>query len=264
MSTSKILTLQDFAEKKVNMHTHTARCHHATGEDREYVEKAIEAGFDVLGFSDHTPYLFDNGYVSKKVRMTMEELDGYVYSVEKLKKEYQNDIEIHCGLEVEFFPKLFDKTMAIIDQYPLEYMILGQHYFDNEVGNIHVRLPWNEEKDIKLYVDRVFEALETERFLYVAHPDVMVFQGELAIYRKYMTKLAQELKRRNMPVEVNVNALGKGKNYPNPEFVKLAAEIGCHFIIGVDAHKPDDLVDYENYEKCMELAKRFGGEILCR
>ena len=41
-----------------NYHTHTARCNHASGTDREYVEKAIEAGYKTLGISDHAPYLF--------------------------------------------------------------------------------------------------------------------------------------------------------------------------------------------------------------
>ena len=30
-----------------NYHTHTARCHHATGEDKAYVEAAIQNGFQV-------------------------------------------------------------------------------------------------------------------------------------------------------------------------------------------------------------------------
>ena len=33
-----------------NYHTHTKRCQHAVGEDREYVEAAIAAGIQVLGF----------------------------------------------------------------------------------------------------------------------------------------------------------------------------------------------------------------------
>ena len=37
-----------------NFHTHTARCNHATGTDREYVEAAIRAGVKSLGFSDRT------------------------------------------------------------------------------------------------------------------------------------------------------------------------------------------------------------------
>jgi histidinol-phosphatase (PHP family) len=43
---------------KINYHTHTTRCHHAAGTEREYVEAAIANGIKVLGFADHTPYPF--------------------------------------------------------------------------------------------------------------------------------------------------------------------------------------------------------------
>ena len=33
-----------------NFHTHTYRCHHAKGSDREYVEAAIKAGYTEIGF----------------------------------------------------------------------------------------------------------------------------------------------------------------------------------------------------------------------
>ena len=48
-----------------NYHTHTYRCHHAFGTEREYIEKAIEAGFTVLGFSDHTPQFYRTDYYNK-------------------------------------------------------------------------------------------------------------------------------------------------------------------------------------------------------
>ena len=38
-----------------NYHTHTTRCNHAAGTDREYVEYAIRSGIKILGFADHTP-----------------------------------------------------------------------------------------------------------------------------------------------------------------------------------------------------------------
>ena len=38
-----------------NYHTHTWRCLHASGTERQYVERAIEGGLAVLGFSDHAP-----------------------------------------------------------------------------------------------------------------------------------------------------------------------------------------------------------------
>ena len=96
------IQISDFKGKMINMHTHTARCQHAKGEDREYVEKAIEAGFEVLGMSDHVPYAFEEGYISP-IRMRWDELDGYVDSVLSLKKEYEKDIEIYCGFETGLF-----------------------------------------------------------------------------------------------------------------------------------------------------------------
>ena len=48
-----------------NYHTHTKRCNHALGEDREYVEAAIKAGLKVLGFSDHCPFVFEDGHISQ-------------------------------------------------------------------------------------------------------------------------------------------------------------------------------------------------------
>ena len=45
----------------INYHTHTYRCGHAVGNEREYVEKAIELGFSELGFSEHAPMPFPEG-----------------------------------------------------------------------------------------------------------------------------------------------------------------------------------------------------------
>ncbi len=42
-----------------NLHTHTFRCNHATGEDKAYVEYAIQSSVKVLGFSDHCPQFLE-------------------------------------------------------------------------------------------------------------------------------------------------------------------------------------------------------------
>ena len=63
-----------------NYHTHTRRCGHAVGEDREYVEYAIERGLKVLGFSDHVPMPFPDGHESR-FRVPLGQLEDYVRSV---------------------------------------------------------------------------------------------------------------------------------------------------------------------------------------
>ena len=66
---------------KHNYHTHTFRCNHASGSDREYVETAIQNGMKTLGFSDHAPYLFPfNDYYSF-YRMKVDEIEEYAQSV---------------------------------------------------------------------------------------------------------------------------------------------------------------------------------------
>ena len=86
-----------------NYHTHTARCLHAAGAEREYVERALQGGCRVLGFSDHTPYPFPAPYVSG-FRMRMDQLEGYVRTVLDLRAAYRGEIEIRLGLEVEYYP----------------------------------------------------------------------------------------------------------------------------------------------------------------
>ena len=71
-----------------NYHTHTYRCQHASGSDREYVEAAIETGLKVLGFSDHCPWVYQDKEFVSKIRMTPAQVDGYFSSLEGLKKEY--------------------------------------------------------------------------------------------------------------------------------------------------------------------------------
>ena len=66
-----------------NYHTHTYRCGHASGTDEEYVLAAIEAGFKVLGFSDHGPY---SEYFHQNCHMHWEEIDDYISSVKSLKE----------------------------------------------------------------------------------------------------------------------------------------------------------------------------------
>jgi histidinol-phosphatase (PHP family) len=63
---------------KHNYHTHTTRCNHAEGEDREYIENAIKGGMETLGFSDHAPYLFPNTDYYSAFRMQIEELEELI------------------------------------------------------------------------------------------------------------------------------------------------------------------------------------------
>ena len=87
-------------QQNFNYHTHTWRCGHAKGTDEQYVQAAIDAGFKVLGFSDHGPYR-NRSFLDS--RMDFSQVDEYYQSCNQLKEKYKNQIDIKIGFELEYF-----------------------------------------------------------------------------------------------------------------------------------------------------------------
>ena len=224
---------------KVNYHTHTTRCHHATGADREYVEAAIRAGLSVLGFSDHSPYYFPNGYYSGH-RMFPTDIEGYITSLLSMKKEYEKDITIFIGFEAEYYPKYFDKTLELLSPYPYDYLILGQHFAQNEIGEQDVFHGGGEEM-LARYVDVCIEGIGRGVFFYLAHPDVFHFVGDAASYERQMRRLCLAALEKHIPLEINLLGIRAKRNYPNELFWKIAGETGNEVIFGCDSHDPESL-----------------------
>ncbi len=240
-----------------NYHTHTWRCRHADGTEREYVEKAIEAGLKILGFSDHTPQVYPGGYVCP-VKMLPEELEGYVDTILDLKREYRDDIEIHLGLEVEYLYTLWEPLLRLLEPYPIEYMILGQHYLGDGID-----VPYTGERTadagyLRQYCRQTREALETGRFLYFAHPDVVWFIGSDDIYEEEMTNLCRFCREIDMPLEINLLGVREDRNYPRERFWKIAAREGNSVIYGLDAHHAEHVKSPEVVAKADRFLERCG------
>ena len=238
-----------------NYHAHTYRCRHASGTQREYVEEAIRAGFKVFGFSDHTPYPFNNGYESG-FRMSPAELEGYVRETLDLRDEYKDDIEIHVGLEAEYYPKHFEDLLRLCEQYPVEYLLLGQHFLGNEYDGVHSAGRNTDETVLKAFCDQMGEALDTGKFLYVAHPDMFRFQGDEALYEKYMHGFCRKMKACGVPGEINFLGLLEDRHYPNPKFWRIAGEEGLDVVFGLDAHAKDRI----DLPQCEEKARKIVAE----
>ena len=83
-----------------NYHTHTWRCRHADNNERAYNDNAVRAGFQVLGFSDHAPYLFPDGYYST-FRMYPDQAADYANTLVALREQYADQIQIKIGYEME-------------------------------------------------------------------------------------------------------------------------------------------------------------------
>ena len=239
-----------------NLHTHTTRCRHAVGADREYVEAAIRGGYRVLGFSDHAPMPFPDGRQSN-YRVRLEECDDYVASVLALREEFRDNIEIHLGFEVEYYPAVFPCFLDFVSQYPYEYLILGQHFFPEETDHAS-GVPTDDPAALQLYLDTVLEGLETGRFLYLAHPDMIRFTGDDAAYAARVLPFLRRVKALGIPVEINRLGFADRRHYPCERFWALAGQVGNKAIVGVDAHAPAHLLDFPAIDGCLDMAARHG------
>ena len=184
-----------------NLHTHTYRCHHAKGTDEEYVIKAIENGYDLIGFSDHAPYLFPNGYVSS-FRMLPSDAQNHADSIKELREKYKGKIDIKLGFELEYYPRLIDREIEFLKSLDYDYLILGQHYVDNEYEDyaIYSDSPTKSPAVLDKYISQVILGAKSGLFTYIAQPDLINFKGDNKLYIQKMTYMANELKKLDIPL----------------------------------------------------------------
>ena len=240
-----------------NYHTHTVRCNHAEGTEREYIEQALRRNIRILGFSDHSPQVYD-GYVSG-FRMRPEQLEDYVATLRKLRSEYADRIEILIGLEAEYYPRYFSRLMALIRPYHLDYLILGQHFTGNESdGEPPCPKPTDDEKMLERYVRQTIEGMETGTFSCLAHPDLCNFTGDQRIYRRWYEKLCVRAKELGIPLEMNMLGYATGRHYPTASFFRIAQEVGNEVILGCDAHNPGRVADPAEIERCLCFLRECG------
>ena len=246
---------------KMNLHTHTWRCEHALKWEEDYVKTAIEEGFDILGFADHTPHFFPGDYYST-FRMRPELLPGYCNTVRSLSKRYASQIQIPLGLEVEFYPSLLPKLLPLIRDQGVEYMLLGQHFVGDEIGEHYCGRRTDDLSILKRYVAQTADGMQTGMFTYLAHPDLFWFTGSDRDYREQMRILAREARGCNMPLEINLMGKWADRNYPDIRFWELAAEEGCSVVIGWDAHAADHLKVRKEEAFAREMVDRLGLNLL--
>ncbi len=247
---------------KYNYHTHTTLCRHAKGTNEEYVLAAIEAGFDEIGFADHSPWNFEN-FVSG-MRMTKEDLPAYCESIKELKEKYKDKISIKLGLECEYFPKYMPWLKEKIEEHGIDFIILGHHFCVDEPGSIY-NGDMTEPSQLYTFRDDILEAMDTGLFSYVAHPDI--FMRGYPTFDEHCRKISLDIIRKaietNTPLEYNLlgfthSKLDGKQGYPYPDFWEMISEMKPPVTMGIDAHYPGAYLDRELFEKGLSILRELG------
>lgn len=210
-----------------------------------------------MGFSDHAPLREPSGK-EQSHRVSMMDAPLYFESLRALREEFKDQIHIYIGFEMEYYPVYFQQMFDLACSLGAEYLILGQHRTRYGEQTSHPSPdPTDQEEELVCYVDRVIEAMKTGVFSYVAHPDILNFVGEDAIYEQHMRRLCQAATQYKLPLEINFLGLREQRNYPTERFWKIAGEEGCEVVYGLDAHKFKHAYDADSLKIAQEWTKKY-------
>lgn len=240
-----------------NLHTHTYRCHHAFGYDEQYIQAAIDAKMEVIGFSEHMPY--PNVEIESE-RMFNKDVDEYLNVMKSLKEKYKNKIKILVGFEIEYYDDQKDYLLSMKDK--CDYFIIGQHYkyFDGYNYDFYC-----SDEDVLMYASQIEKALDLGITKYVAHPDFFMLGRRTfnEACQKAAHIICKAAIKNDAVLEINLNGLRYGQlyfdemkyAYPFRDFFHIASQYHCKVCYGYDAHKPVTLLEKKRIEKCQEILK---------
>ena len=244
---------------QVNLHTHTFRCRHATGTPEEYILRAVENGIKVLGFSEHAPYLFPNGFQST-YRLRVEKAKEYFTELNALREKYKDKLTIYIGFEMEYYPLYFADMLKTAKELGAEYLILGQHAIKNEypIGKYKTGQYETTAEELTEYVDCVVEGIKSGVFTYVCHPDNISSICDIQHYNAEMTRLCETAKQYDIPLEINFYGIRDHRRYPDERFWEIAGRVGNKVVYGFDSHDTPAAYDGDSIEVADELVRKYG------
>ena len=231
-----------------NYHTHTYRCHHASGDVEEYAAEALKGGAEILGMSDHTP-LPDRRW--DWVRMAPEDLPGYIAAIDAAREKFPM-LKILKGLECEYDEPYGDYYRELRETWNLDYLVGGIHWVPFQGDWIDLSEVDSPAK-LRAYSDYAAAVMESGLFAFLAHPD-----GFGAGYPKWDENCGAAARdilaaAVEFAVPLEINGLGFRKKpvrffggerqpYPLAGFWDLAAQYPVRVVTNSDAHNPDQVL----------------------
>lgn len=263
---------------KIDRHIHSPFCPHGSSDSFEkYVEQAIKLNFESITFTEHAPLppSFTDPTPEKDSAMAIKDIERYLDELQKLKKEYRNDIDILIGLEVDYIEEYEQETTNFLNMYGpfLDDSILSVHFLKK--NNHYFCLDFSADTFSEMIQTfGSIDAIYTDYYQTVKQSiltDLGPYKpkriGHITLVRKFqkqfhpeddtehIKQILQEIKRADLQLDYNSAGLRKplcGEPYPSKDIVKTAVQMGIPLIYGSDAHCAADLgKDYEDLAKSM-------------
>jgi len=236
---------------KCNLHTHTYYCDGKNAPE-EMVGEAIRQGLQTLGFSGHSYTAFD-----AECCMSPERTAIYRKDIERLQKFYQDQIQILCGIEQDFYTE----EPAIGYDYVIgsvHYVLRDGIYHSVDLSEESVRQTVAEcfggdfYRYTAAYYEMVAQLPSRTRCDIIGHFDLIeklnegdrMFATDDYRYRRPMMDALDELLKHDVIFEINTGAMARGYRsipYPSPYVLRRIAEKRGRVILNSDAHSKENL-----------------------
>lgn len=229
---------------RTDRHAHTT---YSDGSDwREMARAAAESGLEAIGFTDHC-ILWEDDH-GRHARTTFDR------EFRERRREFADaaetlEVAVLDGVEMTYDPRQESTIRAFLETAGFEYAIGSVHYADGydltSPGALATADAGTKREAVETYVDWQVRAIESELFDVLGHLDlpqrVPALRGVVTDddYRRLASALADS---RTVP-EINAGRLDReyGRIHPHPDALEHFAAHDVPFVVGTDAHAPDQL-----------------------
>ena len=255
---------------RTSVHTHTTFC---DGENTpaEMAAAAKRAGLETLGFSVHA-YVPQEDFGLPPARM-----GEYCAEIHRLQSEYEGELEILCGIELDTQtpPEQLEQAKK------LDYRIGSCHAVQDAAGRF-----WTVDDTPELFDACIREGFDGdpmamarayyEQFVpwvgrlgpeIVGHLDLIskfnrggrFFDEESPRYRSLCLDAVEGILRSDLVLEVNTGAIGRGwqdRPYPSAFLLRRIREVGGRVTVTADAHSAAGLTCW--FDEALALLREIG------
>ncbi|MBU0520238.1 histidinol-phosphatase [bacterium] len=237
----------------IDLHTHPSPWRCGPGAFHSFVQSALHNGVDILGFCEHGPSILnDPRYRGLEER----EIEDYINRVLHLRDEFAGQIQILCGLELDYHPDVLDRYAWMRRELPVDYFMGSVHIIDDwyidtvDSSGTSIHRNKSLQELYQLYYDTLNEAVNTDLFDVIGHIDYI--RRSLShppetppdFSQDIFAELAQRLAIKQVAVEVNTRGWrieAMQEVHPTLPLRKALARAGVMFTIGSDAHEGKDI-----------------------
>jgi histidinol-phosphatase (PHP family) len=209
-------------------------------------------------------------------------LKDYLREVKALKALWAGELDVLCGLEIDFIPNLTGPENAKFQDIGLDYTIGSVHFVDE----FRDGTPWEVDGDTALFVkglEKIFHGdirkmvgryYELIRYMIMLEtPDILGHLDKIKLhnqqqlffaeneewYRREVFRTLQTIATTDTLVEVNTRGLYLGKTlelYPSRWVLEEIRQMGIRIVLSSDAHHPTQVA--AGFQQAVKVLRDMG------